>query len=411
MRQREDGMRALMINTVAGIGSTGSICTALAAALAGRGDEARIAYGRAASPAAAPISYRIGSRAGIALHGVGARLFDNAGFSSARATARLVDMIRDYAPDVIHLHNLHGYYLHVGVLFDYLREAGIPVVWTLHDCWAFTGHCAHFDYVACDRYKAQCGSCPAKRSYPASLFLDGSRRNHANKKAAFSGVPSLTVVTPSHWLADRVSESFLSEYPTEILPNGIDLGVFRPTPSSFRKKHGLQDKTVLLGVAFEWSTRKGLDVFAELSHRLDDRYRIVLVGVDEQTRRTLPDGILALGRTGSAAELAEIYTAADLFVNPTREETLGLVNLEALACGTPGVTFAAGGSPECYDEASGSTVAVDDIDALEGEIRRITEMHPYTPEACIARASAFDRETFLSRYLALYDRILQNDRH
>lgn len=404
-------MRVLMINSVSGIGSTGTICTSLANALSARGDEARIAYGRAASAAAEPISYRIGSRAGIALHVIGTRLLDNTGFFSARATARLIKMIRDYAPDVIHLHNLHGYYLHVGVLFDYLKEAGIPVVWTLHDCWTFTGHCVHFDYARCDRYKTACMGCPKKRSYPASLILDGSNRNYRKKKATFSGVPSLTLTVPSRWLADRVSESFLSQYPTEILPNGIDLSVFRPTPSSFRERHGLVGKTLLLGVAFAWDARKGLDVFIELSRRLDERFQIVLVGVDEGVRRELPDSILAIDRTESASELAEIYTAADLFVNPTREETLGLVNLEALACGTPGVTFATGGSPECYDEASGSSVPVDDIDALQSEILRICETRPYTPEACMARAAAFDSEIFLSRYLALYDRLLQNNRH
>ena len=399
-------MRVLFINSVSGYGSTGTICKEIGDRLSRRGGEARIAYGRRSSAAADHISYRIASRTDVMLHGIGARLLDRAGFFSARATGRLIEMIREYSPDVIHLHNLHGYYLHVGILFDFLRTAGIPVVWTLHDCWAFTGHCAHFSYVGCDRYKTLCHSCPEKRSYPASVLLDGSSRSYERKRAAFSDIPDLMLTVPSRWLADRVGESFLSQYRTQIVSNGVDLSVFRPTEGNFRKKHSLTDKTVLLGVAYGWSDRKGLDVFCELSRRLDERFAIVVAGVDERVRRRLAPRIIALPRTESQAELAELYTAADLFVNPTREESLGLVNIEALACGTPGITFAAGGSPECYDEKTGCVVQVDDIDAMESEIKRITETRPFAAEDCIARATAFDRTICIDRYLALYQGML-----
>ncbi len=401
-------MRILEINTVYRRGSTGMIVEKLRARAEAAGHTVLAAHRYHAGEgydgviaASSWLDCHIHNR----LH----RITGLGGFFSRLKTRRFLRRVRAYSPDLIHLHNLHGSYLHLPSLFRYLKKSGVRVVWTLHDCWAMTGLCPYFDMLGCDKWKAGCHDCPFVRE-SRDLRFDFTKYTHRQKQKMLTGLPHLTLTAPSRWLAALSRESsYLSAYPVRVIYSGIDLSVFRPTPSDFRKRHGLENATVLLGVAFGFGRRKGLDVFVELSRRLDEHYRIVLVGVDDSARKSLPDRILALGRTDTAAELAAIYTAADLFVNPTREEALGLVNLEALACGTPGVTFAAGGSPECYDEASGSVVAVDDIDALEREIRRITETRPYTPEACIARARAFDAEQRYGEHLALYEELYKGE--
>ena len=342
-------MKLLMVNTVCGIGSTGRICAEIADLVSGTGDGCRIAYGRGkVPPAAEKYAYRIEGTAAVLADALTTRLADSAGFNSGHATERLIGWAEEFDPDVIHLHNLHGYYINAEKLFRYLKKAGKPVVWTLHDCWAFTGHCAHFTMRGCGKWKTGCGKCPALSDYPASLFYDGSERNYVRKKECFTGVPDLTVVTPSQWLAELVGQSFLRDYPVKVINNGIDLSVFRPTPSDFRKKHGIpENMKLVLGVSYGWGVKKGLDVFESLYSRLDrQKYRIVLVGCDEKTAKSLPGGIIAIKRTESREELAAIYTAADVFVNPTREDNYPTVNMEAEACGTPVVTFRTGGSPE-----------------------------------------------------------------
>jgi glycosyltransferase involved in cell wall biosynthesis len=226
---------------------------------------------------------------------------------------------------------------------------------------------------------------------------------YRKKQEWFTGVQDLTIVTPSHWLAGLVGESFLKDYPVKVIHNGIDLPVFKPTESDFRKKHHCEDKFILLGVAFGWGARKGLDVFIDLASRLDDRFQIVLVGTDDNVDKNLPPNIISIHRTQNQTELAEIYTAADLFVNPTREEALGLVNIESLACGTPVVTFQTGGSPECVDPTCGSVVPCDDANALEQEILRIAETKPYSPDACLNKAKEFDMNERFEEYVRLYE--------
>lgn len=316
-------------------------------------------------------------------------------------TRRLIRYLKKINPDIVHLHNLHGHYLCLPMLFGYLRKQKAKVIWTLHDCWSFTGHCPHFDMIGCDKWKTGCHDCPQYRQYPHSLF-DNSRKMYALKKKWFTGVKNLTIVTPSRWLAGLVKQSFLAEYPVQVIHNGIDLEVFKPTPSDFREKYHCQDKYLLLGVSFAWNKNKGLDVFIELAHRLPSQYQIVLVGTDEQTDKQLPDNIISIHRTQNQTELAQIYTAADLFVNPTREEVLGLVNLESLACGTPVITFQSGGSPECVDENCGCVVEKDDLNSLIEKIRMIRNNKLYTQENCMERAAGFDRNKKYLEYVKLY---------
>lgn len=356
-------MKYLFINSVAGIGSTGRIAAEKCRELMAQGHECRLAYGRDMANCEDIPTIRIGAPLDYKLHGVSTRIFDNHGFGSYSATRLFLQQVREYDPDVVWLHNIHGYYIHVGLLFDYLKESGKKVVWTLHDCWAFTGHCAHFDYIRCDKWKTGCHDCPQKGEYPASRVLDASRGNYEKKRSAFTGVRDLTLITPSKWLAELVKQSFLMEYPVEVHYNTVNTEVFRPAAGDFRRKYHLEGKKILLGVAGVWGERKGLTDFLRLAEKLDDTYRVVLVGLTQEQIDAMPESILALPRTNSAGELAEIYTAADLFINPTYEDTYPTVNLEARACGTRIISYDTGGCPETLGEED-ILVPRGDLDAL-----------------------------------------------
>ncbi len=321
-------------------------------------------------------------------------------------TAVFLRRVRKLNPALLHLHNLHNSYINLPMLFRYIKKHRVPVVWTLHDCWAFTGQCPYFTLVNCDKWKTGCGECTQYREYPP-CFFDRTKIMYRLKKRWFQGVENLTIVTPSKWLAGLAGESFLKEYPRRVINNGIDLSVFYPVESDFRIKRRLGDRYLLLGVAAYWGERKGLDVFIELARRLGQQYQIVLVGTDEAVERQLPEGVISIRRTQNREALAALYSTADLFVNPTREETFGMVNLEALACGTPAITFDTGGSPEIPDESCGMTVPWNDVDAMEAGIRNICQNAPYTKEACVNRARQFAVQDKYREYIALYDEILQ----
>lgn len=332
-------MKYLFINSVAGFGSTGRIVADKCRELMGQGHECLIAYGRDKANCDDIPSVCIGTPLDYKIHGVMSRVFDNHGFYSKSATKAFLEQVKQYDPDVIWLHNIHGYYIHIGLLFDYLRNCGKKIYWTLHDCWAFTGHCAYFDYVGCDRWKTGCYSCPQKGSYPASILLDNSKNNFLRKKRLFTGIPDMTIITVSHWLKKRVKQSFLGDYPVEVVYNEINSEVFKPISSDFRAKHGVEGKKLILGVASVWEQRKGLDDFIALSKMLDDSYQIVLVGLTQEQASAVPDNILCLPRTNSMIELAQIYSSADIYICPSLEETFGMTVLEAIYCGTDVIVY------------------------------------------------------------------------
>ena len=224
------------------------------------------------------------------------------------------------------------------------------------------------------------------------------------KKEWFTGVKDLTIVTPSEWLADLVKKSFLSEYPIKVINNGIDLNIFKPTQSDFRDAHGIEG-LMLLGVAFGWGKRKGLDIFVELSKRLGNEYQIVMVGTDDVIDKQLSSSIISIHRTNNQQELAEIYSAADLMVNPTREDNYPTVNMESIACGTPVLTFETGGSPEIVDVNTGAVVPCDDVDKMIQEIERICKENPYSEEDCIRKAQVFDKWRKFQEYIELYESV------
>lgn len=346
-------MKIVQINSVCGIRSTGRICTDIAEALGQDGHECKIAYGRETVPEKyEKYAVRVGSDFGVKVHAGLSRIFDRSGFYSKKATKKFVKWIKEYDPDIIHLHNLHGYYINIKILFDYLKKANKPVIWTLHDCWPFTGHCSYFDYIGCNKWQTLCRRCPQKKKYPASLIFDNSEKNYKIKSKIFNGISNLTIVTPSEWLAQLLKQSFFKDYPVKVINNGIDLTVFKPTPSDFKEKNNLLDKKIILGVASVWDARKGLNDFVELSKLLDDAYKIVLVGISETQKRNLPTNILTISRTNSISELAEIYSASYVLFNPTYEDNYPTVNLEAQACGTPVITYNSGGSAESVPDGN-----------------------------------------------------------
>ena len=402
-------MNILQINSVCGIGSTGRIATDLHSILVSKGHKSTIAYGRDFATNCSK-TIRIGSKWANYIHVAHTRLFDKHGLRSVSATKKLIAEINLLNPDIIHLHNLHGYFLHIGLLFDYLKHARKPVAWTLHDCWAFTGHCAHFDFVGCERWKNGCHDCPLKSEYPKSLVFDRSRRNYQQKKKLFAGVPELTIVTPSQWLAKLVKESFLKEYPVALIHNGIDLEVFKPTSGDFRRRYELEGRFLILGVASIWGERKGYQYFIDLAKQLGKDEKIVLIGVNQKQLKQLPPGIIGIAKTDSISELAEIYSAADIFINPTLEEVLGLVNLEALACGTPVLTFNSGGSPECLDDSCGLIVDRGDLQGLIAAIAMVRKngKKSYTVHCQNRARNFFDKNERFADYITLCESMLKS---
>ena len=398
-------MRVFQINAVP-YGSTGRIMFQIAQLLEQKGHQALCTTGFTWKKCTCRQHFITSNLLEKTWHMTMARLTGLNGCFSVMATRRLLRRMEAFAPDVIHLHNLHCWYINLPMLFRYIKKHNIPVVWTFHDCWPITGHCPHFALTGCDKWKTGCRNCSSYRHYPQCLF-DDSRAMWHRKKKWFTGVRQLTVVAPSQWLGALVKQSYLRDYPVQVIHNGIDLEVFRPTDSNFRQRYACQDCFLLLGVAFDWSNAKGLDVFIELSKRLPEDFRIVLVGTNREIDKLLPERIISIHRTASLRELAQIYTAADLLVNPTREEVFGLVNAEALACGTPVLTFRTGGSPEVPDDTCGSVVEVGDTDALEKEILRIAKQQPYSPEACCRRASEFNKNDRFEEYVALYQKLVE----
>ena len=329
-------MRILHINSVCGVTGTGRIVADLCREANVRGHHSMAAYGehKFQNQGDNIETLQIGTKWDCYIHGLLTRLFDLQGFGSISATRKFLKRIDEYQPDVIHLHNLHGYYINIKLLFDYIKRKKIKTVWTLHDCWPMTGHCVHFENVSCTKWKEQCYKCPLKRDYPASYLTDNSRWNYRKKKEAFQGVEDMIILVPSEWMAEKVKESFLKDYPIKVIYNGIDTQKYCPVESDFKQKHGIGDKIVILGVANIWNERKGLKVFVELSELLDDTFKIVLIGLTKEQIQELPTNIIGIERTDTVEELAKAYTAADIFVTPSTEETFGLTIAEAVACGT-----------------------------------------------------------------------------
>ncbi len=329
------------------------------------------------------------------------------GYFNVINTFLFINKLKQIKPDLIHIHSLCDNYLNIRMLFNYLKKENIPVIWTLHDNWAFTGRCAQF---RCEKWKDGCGSCPHLDYYPKSLFLDNTAKVIKIREKLYNNLVKLTIVTPSKWLADLVKESFLKDYhPTKVINNGIDLNIFKPVESNFREKYNLQDKFIILAIAYYWDEGKGLYVFKQLAKDLPDDYQIVMVGTNDEVDKELPKNIISIHKTYNQAELVEIYSSCDLFVNPTTDDNFPTVNMESLACGLPVLTYETGGCAEIIDETCGSSVKTGDYETLKAEIIRIKETRPYKKEACIKRAhDHYNMDDKYREYVDLYEELLNN---
>ena len=401
--------KLLQINSVVNSGSTGRIAEEIAQTAITSDWESFIAYGRNERPSVSNL-IRIGNNLDIKMHGLQTRLLDRHGLGSKTSTSEFLQQIDNIKPDIIHLHNIHGYYINIEVLFHYLKKVNVPVVWTFHDCWPITGHCSHFMFVNCNKWKTECYECPQKTRYPASYFIDRSKKNYILKKEMFNSLSNLTLVPVSQWLSGILKESFLQKYPIKVINNGINTDVFKPSRcTNFRFKHSFEKKFILLGVASIWDERKGLKDFIELSKLLNSDYQIVLVGLTNKQIKQLPENILGIERTESVDALADIYATSDAFINPTYEDTFPTTNLESQACGTPVITYKTGGSPEAIDESTGIVVEQGNINKLVEAINLIKENgKQYYSDACVNRAQRlYKKEDRYKEYIDLYESLIQ----
>ncbi len=399
-------MRILQINSVVNSGSTGRIAEDIGRVALDKGHKSFIAYGRGVRPSQSKL-LKIGHQKEFYFHGLKTILLDRHGFGSVQATKKLIKEIKKINPDVIGLHNLHGYYINIELLFEFLAETNIPVLWTLFDCWAFTGHCSYFDDINCTKWKTHCKKCPKPNAYPSSYFIDNSRKNFRDKKRLFTSPENLELVVHSKWLADLVKESFLKNIKIHIIHSGIDVDIFQPMKSGLDRKYNLSGKNIILGCAAPWSQRKGFEDFIRLRKYLNSDYVVVLIGLNKKQIKSLPDGIIGIERTESVKELAKWYSRADVFVNPTYSDNFPTTNLEALACGTPVITYNTGGSPEAVDEQTGKVVEKGDMEGLKTAIEQILEKgKDHYRQLCRKRAEQlFDKNDRYNDYLKLYEKL------
>ncbi len=402
-------MKVLFVNGVCGNGSTGKIVEQLADEVIKNGGESLICFGRKSYLGEIP-SYKFCTKTENRINGVMQRLFDNEGLGLKTPTYMLIKIIKEFCPDVIHLHNLHGYYLNYKTLFKFLKNSSIKVVWTLHDCWTFTGHCTHFEFINCYKWKTECNHCPNKKQYPKSIFIDNSKNNFTTKKECFSSLQQnqMTIISPSKWLDNLVGQSFLKKYNHAVINNGIDLKNFYPV--DFHSFDDIIDRTkkIVLAVANKWEERKGFNDVIEIGNRLPDNYQVVIVGVNDKQMLKLENSkFVGIKRTENQTQLAELYSLSSVFINTTYEDNFPTVNLEALACGCPVITYKTGGSVEVVKEENGKVVEQGNIEDMLNTILFCSENANYDRNKISELATVeFNRHTMSEHYLECYKQLL-----
>ena len=393
----------LQINITANWGSTGKIADSIGIAAMDAGWESYIAYGRWMNQSQSRL-VKVGGRFDKYLHFAEQRIRDNEGLCSRLATKRFIRQIEEIKPDVIQLHNIHDHYLNYQILFEYLNNTHIKVVWTFHDCWAFTGHCFHFITTDCKKWKTGCFNCPMKSVSPKTI-MDRSKENYELKKSLFANCKNLTIVPVSDWMADFVKHSFFKDKKIHVIKNGVDLSIFKPSPIKNDKK------IRILGVSNVWTKDKGLFDFYKLRNLLDkEKFEIILVGLSANQVKNVPEGIIGIKHTESVQELADLYSSASVFVNPTYADTFPTVNIEALACGTPVITYRTGGSPEALDEKTGIVTEQGDVNGLVSAIEDIcSKDREQLRKDCRARAEQeFDKDKCFATYVELYESLIND---
>lgn len=402
-------MKLLQISIEVNSGSVGRIAEQIGLEVLKVGGESYIAYARNHLPNKSK-TIKIGSKFDVYLHGIRTRIFDDHCLGSSKPTKKLIKQIKELNPDIILLHHIHGYFLNMKLLFEYLSKLNIPIVWIFHDCWSFTGHCAYFDSIGCEKWKTECYSCPLKKSYPASFVFDRSKKNYKEKKELFNSVRNLTIVSVSNWLGDLVKESFLSSNNINVIHNGIDIYTFKPSANNqeTKEKFGLKDEFIVLGVASPWSERKGLKDFIKLSELIDTNIKIILVGLDQNQINDLPNNIIGIRRTENVNQLADLYSMTDLFINFSVEETFGLTTAEALSCGTPALVYNATACPEVVSDDTGFIVEKGDLDSVIKVINEVkSKGKEFYSEKCRERAiSCFNKDDRFKEYIDLFTNLI-----
>lgn len=405
--------KLLQINSVVNTGSTGRIAEDLSDFVISKGWTSYIAYGRYGNNSNSEL-IKVGTKFSNYGHILLTRLFDRHGLGSYQATKKLITEINKIKPDIIHLHNIHGYYINISILFNFFKKSSIPVIWTLHDCWTFTGHCCYFDIAQCEKWKTECNKCPQKTIYPASILLDRSRKNFHFKNKLFNSPKNITLVPVSNWLNNLVKSSFLHSKSTQVIHNGIDLEKFKiKSTDRLIRKYNLNNTFIILGVANIWNDGKGYTDFLNLSNKLEEDERIILVGLNKKQLKLLPPNIIGIKRTESVEELCSFYSLADVFVNPTYQDSFGMVNIEALACGTPVITYKTGGSPETISKDTGFVVEQGNLEAMLQTIRKVKSLtKDYFTDACRERAlQLFDKKLKYNEYFDLYNYLLTKNQN
>lgn len=393
-------MKVLQINTVYGQGSTGRIVQNLETIMKKQGIEPFVAYGRG-EKVATKNHYKVGNKLDFVFHVLCNFVTGRNGLASKYCTKKLLRWIDQIDPDIIHLHNIHGFYINYEMLFTYIKQHNIPIVWTLHDCWTFTGHCAYYDLIDCQKWKTGCYKCPVYRcDYPYSIFRDNSKENYERKKASFQNVQNMTLVTPSHWLANEVRQSFLKENCVEVIPNGINQKLFQ------RGKTLKERERIILAVANVWDKRKGLNDILRMSTMLSDEYVIKIIGLNKRQKRQIEKNyeknVIPICRVNGVQEMAKEYKEALVFVNPTYDDNFPTTNLEALASGTPVITYATGGSVESVNEECGSIVPKGDIHQMIVEINRIASSSEITSNRCKEQSLGYRDDVQFLKYIDIY---------
>lgn len=400
----------LQINVSVNYGSTGRIVEEIGKIAIRRGWFSYVACGRYIRKSESHV-IKIGNNVDLLYHLLISRLFDRHAFGSKIATKKLINTIKALKPDIIHLHNIHGYYVNIELLFKYLKESNIYVVWTLHDCWPFTGHCAYFDRIGCNKWTKQCKSCDQINEYPKSWILDNSYKNYLYKKEIFNSIDKLRIICVSNWLKSKLQESFLSSIKNTTIYNGIDINCFMPCNNidEIKNKYSVKNRFILLGIASVWDNRKGLKDFIELSRYIDNNTVIILIGLKSKQLKKLPKNIIGLKKIESISELSKIYSIADLFLNLTYEDNFPSTNIESLACGTPILTYNTGGSIEAVTEETGFVVEKGDISSIQKVISIIKcrSKESYI-NACRTRAiNFFNKDDRYNEYINLYENLIK----
>lgn len=403
--------KLLQINVTSNWGSTGKIAEECNFIARLHGWDTYFAFGRYSNPSESKFIFGPLHPLNIYEHYIENKIIDNEGLASRKTTNKLVEKIREIQPDIIHLHNIHDHWLNYKILFEYLNQTDIKIVWTFHDFWAVTGHCAHFVTKNCSKFQNECYDCPMTKNcfFP---IIKRENRNFKLKRKLFSVNKNLTIIPVSEWVGENVRKSFLKGKPMVVIPNGVDTNVFKPTPlhiinNGINEK--LNGKFVIMAVSSQWkSASKGLDDYKSMSKILKDDEVIVLVGVPNEISKDFPNNIIGIPRTNNQQELAALYTRADVVCSFSSAETFGLSIVEGYACGTPAVVYDNTAQPSLITQKTGYVVPSKDYKSAYMAIQEIKRKGSSTYyDDCINLARVkYNKSDCFSKYIKLYESLI-----